>query len=851
MLLATGTTAGENAAAFDLYLDFTSTTAGIIDVKWESRNNGNTGSNRQALFKVQTNTGPGGAFVDLPNSAVTIANYTPASGTIQVKLPAAFDGKADARVRFYLVTTPGGDTGNRPKFFIDRVVATATPIPTHLPKITTLQPSLTQYEVTEISGSKPFEVPYTYNGTFTGIWKAQLSDRNGRFSMDLDENIIGTSGAATGVVQARIPAGTPCGTGYRIRVLNTEPLRYGIPYGADLRVVYPYEVKVTPVNAQTISYPNGKGNTLTASSSLPGESSYAWKYATSADGPYDHTIPGLTSSSYTVDPTDFPGPGTYYLVATATSPCGAVGMSEPVIIELQGLVVFPSALSFGEVSVGQESAPQLFMLVGRGIQGDVTIVPPPGFELSVVGEEGFTSEPVTLSPENGIVSATIMVRFVPASAQVYDDAIALSSKTVFGGFSKTEVLVNGTGVVGKPVLTTAGVTDVTAASAVSGGIIQSSGGSPITAKGIVWSPVPGPSLEENAGSTTEGSGSESFSSRMDGLEQNTLYYVRAYATNSSGTAYGNEVQFTTLPAAPTEQAHDIHGTYVGAERITIAWTNGNGTGRVVKVNTENDFTDPADGEEVKVTGNVYRSQGEQAMYRGGDSKNSLTITGLEPGTAYWFRIYELNNAHDKVRYNTSIANDNPVLIRTITPLPVELVRFHASLDGINAVALEWETASELNNSHFHVERSTDGKHFKTIGRVKGAGTSAIPHQYTFSDTNIPRGTVYYRLAQIDFDGTSTYSSIKSVRNVGSDGVAFKAYPVPTQDALQVANLESRDVQHYTVLNLAGTTLLHKRYGQANNSSFSIDVSSLPEGLYFLQLRTAEGTHMLRFVKSAL
>jgi len=101
-----------------------------------------------------------------------------------------------------------------------------------------------------------------------------------------------------------------------------------------------------------------------------------------------------------------------------------------------------------------------------------------------------------------------------------------------------------TGQVGGAVLTTTEVTNVTSSTAVSGGNITDDGGGTITARGICWGPSANPTIEVN-NKTTNGTGPGSFSSNLTGLTDGTIYYYRAYATNSSGTTYGQEYQFIT------------------------------------------------------------------------------------------------------------------------------------------------------------------------------------------------------------------------------------------------------------------------------------------------------------------
>lgn len=94
---------------------------------------------------------------------------------------------------------------------------------------------------------------------------------------------------------------------------------------------------------------------------------------------------------------------------------------------------------------------------------------------------------------------------------------------------------------------------------------------------------------------------------------------------------------------------------------------------------------------------------------------------------------------------------------TSQPLPVELVSFTAEALGADAL-LKWATASEKNNDRFEVEASADGRSFRRIGQVPGHGSSTQPHTYQLTDAAIARygaSVVYYRLRQVDADGTAS------------------------------------------------------------------------------------------------
>ncbi len=108
-----------------------------------------------------------------------------------------------------------------------------------------------------------------------------------------------------------------------------------------------------------------------------------------------------------------------------------------------------------------------------------------------------------------------------------------------------------------PSITTTAASSIAATSATSGGNVTSIGGSNVSAKGVCWSTSPNPTTANSK--TTDGSGSGSFTSSITSLTSNTTYYVRAYATNTSGTAYGEEISFTTSLAAGSVYGGGIIG----------------------------------------------------------------------------------------------------------------------------------------------------------------------------------------------------------------------------------------------------------------------------------------------------
>ena len=172
-------------------------------------------------------------------------------------------------------------------------------------------------------------------------------------------------------------------------------------------------------------------------------------------------------------------------------------------------------------------------------------------------------------------------------------------------------------------------------------------------------------------------------------------------------------------------------------------------------------------------------------------------------------------------------------------LPVELVSFFAKVQE-RSVFLTWNTASESNNSHFLVQHSKDGFVFDDLARVEGKGNDQQGQFYSWVHDSPSSGINYYRLMQVDFNGSYEYSPIVST-SMESDGYAV--YPNPTSGTLFITGKEGIDEGKYMVKDAFGRIL---QSGVLENGT--VDVSLLYAGIYILELWVNETHVVKRIVK---
>ncbi len=178
-------------------------------------------------------------------------------------------------------------------------------------------------------------------------------------------------------------------------------------------------------------------------------------------------------------------------------------------------------------------------------------------------------------------------------------------------------------------------------------------------------------------------------------------------------------------------------------------------------------------------------------------------------------------------------------------LPVELVSFEAQLIE-EQVHLEWQTANEVNNSHFAIERSTDGIDFEAIGFLNGQGTIHIPMYYAFIDEHPNPGINYYRLKQIDFDGNFEHHPVRSIFYRAAGNQQLLVYPNPAFSDLQISLPRSWDTDlEVFIYDQAGRQVLQQNL---SNTKQTLTIDYLQSGIYTVKATNARSTLSQRFFK---
>jgi len=190
-----------------------------------------------------------------------------------------------------------------------------------------------------------------------------------------------------------------------------------------------------------------------------------------------------------------------------------------------------------------------------------------------------------------------------------------------------------------------------------------------------------------------------------------------------------------------------------------------------------------------------------------------------------------------------VVGNNGVIRMTYTAgIPVELNYFTALVkDG--TVELEWETASELNNHLFEIQRRDLETEYITIGYVEGSGTSTEIKKYKFIDRNAEKGETFYRLKQIDFTGTFEYSDELKVNATGPlINYLLQNYPNPFNPSTKISyTIKEKGIVSLKVFDMLGNqvAILVSGEYEAGNYTLAYEPSALASGIYFYTLKAGD------------
>ena len=326
----------------------------------------------------------------------------------------------------------------------------------------------------------------------------------------------------------------------------------------------------------------------------------------------------------------------------------------------------------------------------------------------------------------------------------YVRAFAINEKGTSYGTEYSFETTEGGGVVIAPTVTTSNVTDITSTSAICGGVVANSGGADVTARGVCWSTTENPTISD--AHTSDGTGTGTFTSSLTNLTPQTTYYIRAYATNEVGTAYGEQKIFTagsdiTSPTVTTNDVSSVtSNSAVCGGNVTSA---GNGT-----------VTERGVCWSISENPTINDSHTNDGTGTGSYTSN---ITNLTENTTYYVRAYatnEVGTAYGEQKIFTAGTN---VTAPTVTTNDVSSVTSNSAVCGGNVTSIGngtvtargvcWSTNENptINDSH-----TTDGT---------GIGS------YTSNMTNLTESTTYYVRAYATNETGTAYGEQKTFTTI--------------------------------------------------------------------------------------
>lgn len=217
-------------------------------------------------------------------------------------------------------------------------------------------------------------------------------------------------------------------------------------------------------------------------------------------------------------------------------------------------------------------------------------------------------------------------------------------------------------------------------------------------------------------------------------------------------------------------------------------------------------------------------------------------------TLPWNEIeIHLDTAGGRVHYDVFYAVINgPCNNEELPPgLPITWLSFEAQKKG-EASHLKWVTAQEFNNAGFYVERSADGRLFETIASIDAQVEPREINEYVFLDQSPLRGMNYYRIRQVDIDGKSDYSDVRSLSFTNSESIV-NFWPNPARESVHIEMPDGITAAgEIKLFNSAGVMVMSKSFEKEDLQN-SLDLRNVDPGLYSLIIESPESRHISKIV----
>jgi hypothetical protein len=597
--------------------------------------------------------------------------------------------------------------------------------------------------------------------------------------------------------------GLTAGTTYYVRAYATNSI--GTTYGNEISFASatPVTLTTTALSSITALTASSGGNITSSGSSSITARGVCWNTSTGPTTANNKTSDGTGLGSYISSLAGLTAGTTYYVRAYATNSFGTAYGNEisftsatPATLTTTDIssITATTASSGGNITSSGSSS-----ITARGVCWSTSTGPTTANNKTSdgTGTGSFTSALINLT-----AATTYYVRAYATSSAgtAYGNEISFASAT-------------------SATLTTTDISSITATTASSGGNIFSSGSSSITARGVCWNTSTGPTTANNK--TSDGIGTGSFTSAFTNLTAATTYYVRAYATSSAGTVYGNEISFASATPA-TLTTTDISST-----TATTASSGGNITSSGSSSITArgvcwNTSTGPT-------TASNKSSDGT------GTGSFTSALTNLTAATTYYVRAYATSSAGTVYGNEISFVSAMPA---TLTTTDISSTTATTASSGGNITSSGSSSITARGVCWNTSTGPTTASNKTSDGTGTGSFTSAL--------TNLTAATIYYVRAYATSSAGTTYGNelifstvVTAVADYEMNDELINVYPNPASEFTNIDLLNYKHkIKGFIIIDLSGKLVYSDIFNDVTLNRIS--TADLSSGTYFIKIIDVSG-----------